>query len=120
MLLDVPEALVLVTQISFGTVVLSLTLSLLLPSVPKPAALKVGQQSFGSYLRKIGTDLKSSFCNSQVLKWSIWWAFSTCMFFQVGNYIQLFWSEVDSLNTNDSLSQHYNGLTETINQLLGL
>lgn len=57
-----------------------------------------------------------NYSNLFVLKWSIWWAFATCGFFQIGNYIQTMWADIYG---KDSSPQLYNGLTEAINTFLG-
>ena len=42
--------------------------------------------------------LKSSFQSPNVIKWSIWIAFATSGYFQVGNYIQSLWKTVRTDN----------------------
>ena len=43
---------------------------------------------------KILTDLHSAYTQAYVVKWSVWVALSTCLYFQVGNYIQPLWEEI--------------------------
>ena len=43
---------------------------------------------------KIMFDLRSAYKQTYVVKWSVWVALSTCIYFQVGNYIQPLWEEI--------------------------
>ena len=40
------------------------------------------------------SDLRSAYTQTYVVKWSVWVALSTCLYFQVGNYIQPLWEEI--------------------------
>ena len=40
------------------------------------------------------SDLRSAYSQAYVVKWSVWVALSTCLYFQVGNYIQPLWEEI--------------------------
>ncbi|VDN08269.1 unnamed protein product [Thelazia callipaeda] len=51
--------------------------------------------------------------NKNVLKWSMWWALTTCGVYQVMNYIQTLWA------TMQVLSETYNGITECANTFIG-
>lgn len=52
-----------------------------------------------------------------MLKWSIWWAFATCINFQVGNYIQPLWESILPFQSNETL---YNGAVEATSTFLGM
>ena len=43
---------------------------------------------------KIISDLRYAYTQAYVVKWSVWVALSTCLYFQVGNYIQPLWEEI--------------------------
>uniref|UniRef100_A0A915KUI4 Uncharacterized protein n=1 Tax=Romanomermis culicivorax TaxID=13658 RepID=A0A915KUI4_ROMCU len=142
MSLHLPDALKLVNYISFGAVTLAAAVAILTPAMtpPKNSSRETSDDRTPSissshdrdrpkcnqYFGDIRNNLKEAYCNRQVLKWSMWWAMSTCLWVQVLNYTQVLWSEIDILaktNNGDAsgilLSQEYNGLTESINQLLG-
>ncbi|VDK74954.1 unnamed protein product [Litomosoides sigmodontis] len=48
-----------------------------------------------------------------VLKWSIWWALTSCGIFQVMNYVQTLWAVMQTY------SDTYNGITECANTFVG-
>lgn len=60
-------------------------------------------------------DFTTAFSDSYTLKWSLWWAFATCGFFQVVNYIQPLWEALDSESENV-----YNGAVEALHAFLGI
>ena len=60
--------------------------------------------------------LKVAYTNPYVLKWSVWVAFATCGYFQVGNYIQALWKYIQ---TEDN-TENYNGAVEATATLLGI
>lgn len=55
-----------------------------------------------------------AFSNRYVLKWSFWWALSTCGFLQAQTYMQPLWQEIDP-NANNI----YNGAVEAGLTILG-
>ena len=62
------------------------------------------------------THLKVAYTNPYVLKWSVWVAFATCGYFQVGNYIQALWKYIE---TEDN-PENYNGAVEATATLIGI
>ncbi|KAJ9581500.1 hypothetical protein L9F63_023326 [Diploptera punctata] len=60
-------------------------------------------------------DFKTAYTNIYVIKWSLWWAFATCGFFQVLNYVQLIWQNVIE-NSGEKLQ---NGIVEAAYTLIG-
>ena len=44
---------------------------------------------------KIGSNVKKAYKNLYVIKWSFWFALATCGNFQIGNYIQSLWKDID-------------------------
>ncbi|KAL0190747.1 hypothetical protein M9458_013445, partial [Cirrhinus mrigala] len=56
------------------------------------------------------------YSSSTLLAWSVWWALSTCGYFQVINYAQVLWEKI--LPSNDF--EIYNGYVETVSTLLGM
>ncbi len=69
--------------------------------------------------RRYFVDLISKFrrCYSVgfVIKWSLWWSLATCGFFQIGNYIQNLWADMQLYQD----ANVYNGVTEAVSTLLG-
>ncbi|CAG0922751.1 unnamed protein product [Notodromas monacha] len=79
--------------------------------VPKQDFTSKSKAAFGL----LWADAKFAFSKSDILKWSIWWAFGTCGNFQVGNYIQPLWEEIAPVADNEI----YNGGVEAVTTLLG-
>ncbi|XP_017012794.2 thiamine transporter 2 [Drosophila takahashii] len=114
--------------ISLTTQVISLAVSLFLPSVPRSLyfyAASAGDPapggevtaprfSFSNACRLLWYHLVSSYSNPVVLQWSLWWALATCGQIQVISYIQFLWKEV----APDHQSV-YNGGVEAVATLLG-
>ncbi|KAL2087469.1 hypothetical protein ACEWY4_016297 [Coilia grayii] len=66
-------------------------------------------------LRMLWADFRQSYSCSTLVAWSVWWALSTCGYFQVVNYVQALWEKI-----LPSKEFHiYNGYVETISTLLG-
>lgn len=63
----------------------------------------------------IQRDLKESYRNSSVVKWSLWWACGTCLNLQLGNYVQPLWEQIYTFKENDI----YNGFVESASTLCG-
>lgn len=113
-------SLKLLNYISFGAVCLATVISLFIPRIKfkKPE----NNRKFALYVKKLVYDLKKSYSQMFIVKWSIWWAISTCLFIQIGNYVQVLWSNVSIIEyeTHNSTSvQTWNGLAEALNTLLG-
>lgn len=73
---------------------------------------KAKQETVFQLFRK---DFTTAFSDTYTLKWSLWWAFATCGFFQVVNYIQPLWETLSTAET----SLVYNGGVEAVHSLLG-
>lgn len=67
-------------------------------------------------LRLLWEDFTTAFSDAYTLKWSLWWAFATCGFFQVVNYIQPLW-EILAPSESELV---YNGGVEAVHALLGI
>uniref|UniRef100_A0A8R1TQM6 Uncharacterized protein n=1 Tax=Onchocerca volvulus TaxID=6282 RepID=A0A8R1TQM6_ONCVO len=65
------------------------------------------------YFRAVWYHFKIFKRNKIVLKWSIWWALTSCGIFQIMNYIQTLWA---TMQTN---SDTYNGIIECANTFIG-
>ncbi|MCP9265202.1 Protein CBR-FOLT-1 [Dirofilaria immitis] len=65
------------------------------------------------YFRAIWYHFKIFKRNKIVLKWSIWWALTSCGIFQIMNYVQTLWA------TMQTSSDTYNGITECVNTFIG-
>ncbi|CAD5225719.1 unnamed protein product [Bursaphelenchus okinawaensis] len=73
-------------------------------------------QFFMDRMYKLKQRFKESFRNMKTVKWSVWWAFSTCGEFFMLNYSQALWSQVQSVKSPDLL----NGFVTAIVPLLAL
>ncbi|XP_043662056.1 thiamine transporter 1 [Drosophila teissieri] len=114
--------------LSLATQLISLAVSLFLPSVPRSLYFYADVEknptpdgdvaapkfSFVNACRLLWYHLVSSYSNPVVLQWSIWWALATCGQVQVISYIQFLWKEV----APNHLSV-YNGGVEAVATLLG-
>ncbi|XP_076302629.1 LOW QUALITY PROTEIN: thiamine transporter 1-like [Lasioglossum baleicum] len=59
-------------------------------------------------------DFLEAYSNSHVVKWSIWWSFSTCGYLQVISYIQLLWKT--AVLPGDKI---YNGAVDSLYTIIG-
>lgn len=120
--------------ISLSTQVISLPISLLLPSVPRSLyfySVKTHQKetkaveefttdavapkfSLSNAGRLLWYHLVSSYTNPVVLLWSSWWALGICGQIQVISYIQFLWKELAP-----EYQSNYNGGVEAAATLLG-
>ncbi|SPP82099.1 thiamine transporter 1 [Drosophila guanche] len=117
--------------ISLTTQIISLGVSLVLPSVPRslyfyatdaspsssptPAGEEIAPQfSMKNATRLLCYHLVSSYSNPIVLQWSVWWSLATCGQIQVISYIQFLWKEVAPQHQSS-----YNGGVEAVATLLG-
>uniref|UniRef100_A0AAY5ECD4 Solute carrier family 19 member 2 n=1 Tax=Electrophorus electricus TaxID=8005 RepID=A0AAY5ECD4_ELEEL len=66
-------------------------------------------------LKSLWADFVQCFSRRPLLAWSVWWALSTCGYFQVINYAQVLWEKI--LPSKEF--EIYNGYVETISTLLG-
>ncbi|XP_017337594.1 thiamine transporter 1 isoform X1 [Ictalurus punctatus] len=66
-------------------------------------------------LKTLGADFVKCYSCRTLLAWSVWWALTTCGYFQVVNYAQALWENI--LSSKDFVI--YNGYVETISTLLG-
>lgn len=67
-------------------------------------------------LKTLGADFVKCYSCRTLLAWSVWWALTTCGYFQVVNYAQALWENI--LSSKDFVI--YNGYVETISTLLGM
>ncbi|NP_001263384.1 thiamine transporter 1 isoform b [Mus musculus] len=74
---------------------------------PKPDRLRV--------FRVLWNDFLMCYSSRPLLCWSVWWALSTCGYFQVVNYAQGLWEKVMPSQNADI----YNGGVEAVSTLLG-
>ncbi|KAG7326753.1 hypothetical protein KOW79_010154 [Hemibagrus wyckioides] len=74
-----------------------------------------GAGSLVEVLKTLGADFVKCYSCHTLLAWSVWWALSTCGYFQVVNYTQVLWEKIlPSKNF-----EIYNGYVETVSTLLG-
>lgn len=59
-------------------------------------------------------DFLQAYSNNHVIKWSIWWAFSTCGYLQISSYIQLLWQT--AVVPRDKI---YNGAVDALYTIIG-
>ncbi|MFT7799759.1 thiamine transporter 1 [Arapaima gigas] len=74
-----------------------------------------GNTGFVNVLRVLWGDFLHCYSSPTLLAWSVWWALSTCGYFQVVNYTQALWEKVRPSKEFDI----YNGYVETVSTLLG-
>ncbi|CAJ0610310.1 unnamed protein product [Cylicocyclus nassatus] len=128
----------LLNQISLATVLIAFCIALLLPRVPTRLRREVHSELVGAQessslenptrgefeRRKLERGVRNYLLttiknfrifkdNLVVLKWSIWWALASCGIFQVFNYIQALWLEMQP-----DPNKAENGLTEFVNTLM--
>ncbi|XP_039261582.2 thiamine transporter 2-like [Styela clava] len=68
-------------------------------------------------LQQLLGDIRQCYSNSNLLRWSIWWALSTCGYSFVVNYIQNLWEIIAPSQGKES--GVYNGAVEGAAQILG-
>lgn len=72
------------------------------------------QNGLVSYFEAVWENFKVFKKDTFVLKWSLWWALTSCGVFQVQNYIQTLWATMQT--TDDDVK---NGINECANTLIG-
>ena len=91
--------------ISFGSVIVAVLFSLVLPSVPSSASAFNTNYSDFSWYKQLGLQWKAylldflqgfrnCYSKQQLLRWSMWWAAATCGELQVENYVQNIWDDI--------------------------
>nr|DBA34052.1 TPA: hypothetical protein GDO54_001657 [Pyxicephalus adspersus] len=76
---------------------------------------KTSSSTFMNVLRILWKDFLHCYSSRTLFCWSVWWALSTCGYFQVINYVQGMWDSV----APSSHSEIYNGSVEAVSTLLG-
>ena len=79
--------------VSLISVIIAFAFSLILPSVDQ--SIYFHQKNTGNVFMIIGSNVKNAYKNHYVVKWSFWFALATCGNFQIGNYIQSLWIDID-------------------------
>ncbi|XP_071769291.1 thiamine transporter 1 [Centroberyx gerrardi] len=74
-----------------------------------------GRSGLVAVLWMLWEDFLQCYSCRPLLAWSVWWALSTCGYFQVVNYAQALWEKVRPSQDFDI----YNGYVETLSTLLG-
>lgn len=69
-------------------------------------------------LHELWQNLKHCYSSKILLRWSIWWALSTCGWILVVNYIQNLWETI--LPSQGNEDQVFNGAVESAAQILGV
>ncbi|XP_033110338.1 thiamine transporter 2-like [Anneissia japonica] len=78
------------------------------------------KQNCQSSFQRLWSDFKACYSSRNLLQWSFWWAFATCGYFQVGNYIQNLWDVILYKQSNGgSHHQVWNGAVEAAATLAG-
>ncbi|KAJ8940048.1 hypothetical protein NQ314_010880 [Rhamnusium bicolor] len=104
------------------TLILATFWSLFLPSVKKSIYFHREETYTEPFKTKVsnafilmGNHFHNSFSNTYVLKWSLWFALSTCGFIQVQTYMQPLWTAI----VNNPHQPIYNGVVEAVLTILG-
>ncbi|EFA04966.1 thiamine transporter 1 [Tribolium castaneum] len=106
--------------ITFAAVSLATLWALFLPSVDRSLYFHSDAQNrkfsakVGSAFTLMRSHFMDAFTNSHVVKWSAWWALSTCGYVQIETYMQPLYSAVQHSNETA-----YNGAVEAILTLSG-
>ncbi|XP_048351277.1 thiamine transporter 1 isoform X3 [Sphaerodactylus townsendi] len=66
-------------------------------------------------IKELWKDFLQCYSSQPLLCWSVWWALSTCGYFQIINYVQGLWELVQPSQN----SEIYNGGVEAVSTLLG-
>ncbi|XP_077783294.1 thiamine transporter 1 isoform X3 [Podarcis muralis] len=80
-----------------------------------PAVQQEERVDIVKVIKELWQDFLRCYSSRPLLCWSVWWALSTCGYFQVINYAQGLWEKVLPSQT----SQIYNGGVEAVSTLLG-
>lgn len=90
--------------VSFASVGVACVVTLFLPAVPvdgiNSRCPEVHQCIAGCGKLKetvvtLGRGFVQTYSDKSLLRWSLWWAIATCGEFQVGNFVQNLWEEID-------------------------
>ncbi|KAH1004478.1 thiamine transporter 1 [Dendroctonus ponderosae] len=108
--------------ITFAAMLAATVWSLFLPPVNQSiyfhrdsvTPLVFGEKTKGAFQLMWG-HLRQGYASFYIIKWSIWWALSTCGFIQVQIYMQPLWAAIVS----DPTEPIYNGVVESILTVLG-
>ncbi len=112
---DIPPSASVETIVDKDTDVLATALSTsITESTPAETEEDEGSPSFKSVYRLLWFDFTSAYSTAYTLKWSLWWAFAMCGYFQVLNYIQPLWEEISPSGTTSI----YNGAVEAAHTFL--
>ncbi|CAG9858965.1 unnamed protein product [Phyllotreta striolata] len=108
--------------ITFSAMIAATVWSLFLPSVqksiyfhPEDDMVKPLNAKLSGAFHLMVSHFKYSFTNMYVLKWSLWYALSTCGFIQVQTYMQPLWTVI----VNDPNKSIYNGAVEAVLTVVG-
>ncbi|XP_018561323.1 thiamine transporter 1-like [Anoplophora glabripennis] len=108
--------------ITFAAMIAATIWSLFLPSVKKSIYFHREEILSLPFCMKVrhafvlmGNHFINSFSNLYVLKWSLWFALSTCGYIQAQTYMQPLWTAI----VNDPEKSIYNGAVEALLTVLG-
>nr|XP_002131058.1 thiamine transporter 1-like isoform X2 [Ciona intestinalis] len=82
---------------------------------PKPNPKNESKIDWKGVLVRLWADVKSCYMNTVLLRWSVWWALSTCGWLLVVNYAQNLWETIYS----SAEGEVYNGAVEAAATVLG-
>ncbi|CAK8698310.1 unnamed protein product [Clavelina lepadiformis] len=85
-----------------------------IPDLPTMGSEKTSG-SWKTTLVTLGKDLKDCYTDTTLLRWSVWWALSTCGWLLVVNYVQNLWETIRPSEDHEI----YNGAVETVATVLG-
>nr|CAB3266126.1 thiamine transporter 1-like [Phallusia mammillata] len=81
----------------------------------KMVSVQTENTNWRDVLKKLWTDVKVCYTNVVLLRWSAWWALSTCGWLLVVNYIQNLWETIQPSHEGET----YNGAVESTATVLG-
>ncbi|XP_015216916.2 solute carrier family 19 member 3b [Lepisosteus oculatus] len=79
------------------------------------AAGKLRRKNLGCAVHLLWTSFIDCYSSRKLIYWSLWWAFATCGYYQIFNYIQLMWNHIEPSGS----SPVFNGGVEAVTTLVG-
>ena len=110
-------SLLILNYVSFGSIIVATVITLFLPPVPTRERylypeFRACESRFRATIRALARDFVRIYSNRNLLRWSLWWAFATCGEFQLGNYVQNLWSDINA-------NKDWNGYAQATATLAG-
>ncbi|XP_035712504.1 thiamine transporter 1 isoform X2 [Folsomia candida] len=79
-----------------------------------PVEIPVAERHDISTASRLWNDFMEAYSNTYILKWSLWWALASAGQYQVVNYIQVLWEQINQ----ETQLEPYNGVVKALHTLL--